>query len=83
MKFFIFTLFLFPHPQRKLFSLSHLVRVQRNPALPYNCLLFKSYYGLIFLIITIKGLDKISWSVSRTGFSLSQNFISLLSYKEL
>ncbi len=30
-----FTLFFSPHPHRKLFSLSHLVRVQCNPALPY------------------------------------------------
>jgi hypothetical protein len=36
MKFYISHYFLFfPHPHRQLLSLSHLVRVQRDPALPY------------------------------------------------
>jgi hypothetical protein len=37
-KFFIshYFLFFFPHPHRQLLNLSNLVRVQRDPALPYN-----------------------------------------------
>ena len=37
MKFFIsHYLFIFSHPHRQLLSLSNLVRVQRDPALPYS-----------------------------------------------
>ena len=35
MKFFI-SHYVFPHPHRQLFSLFHLVRVQRDPTLPYS-----------------------------------------------
>ena len=59
MKFFISYYFLFlkfPHPQRKLFRLFHLVRVQRDPALPYICIM-----DCIMFVCTLHSLRNIAF----------------------
>jgi hypothetical protein len=69
MKFFIVTQFFifFPHPHRQLLSLSNLVRVQRDPALPYSHLPAKETYRLGCIChVQREGGDKFFFILNRT-----------------